>query len=308
MGRQTLRQLHHLGMDITYLSRKRLPDGPSLSPVIGERSVVSNKIENTFFDAILDFTAYQVAEVQQTLSTVKTNHYILISSAWVTQKETGIRKFSTLENRYVSNKIAIERFLMANAHKDFDVTIIRFPIVLGFNDHSGRLNYLTRRILQSQPITICRDITGPCSFVCVQDAAKLITSYVLRLKPGVSRIIDALPPQDIEYKYFLNLIGLACHKDVKTIEADQKEIQKWFPQFFEVDPFWRERPYPIKNHNAFDEVKVNVASYRSWLPKALKFAGDEAETLIGKTSKRPWNNVKFLASEKKWCDWQYDDV
>ena len=82
---------------------------------------------------------------------------------------------------------------MANANKDFDVTIIRFPIVLGFNDHSGRLNYLTRRILQSQPITICRDITGPCSFVCVQDAAKLITSYVLRLKPGVSRIIDALP-------------------------------------------------------------------------------------------------------------------
>ena len=89
MGRQTLSQLHHLGVDITYLSRKRLPDDPSLSPVIGERSVVSNKIENTFFDVVLDFTAYQVADVQQTLSTVKTNHYILISSAWITQKETG---------------------------------------------------------------------------------------------------------------------------------------------------------------------------------------------------------------------------
>jgi hypothetical protein len=131
---------------------------------------------------------------------------------------------------------------------------------------------------------------------------------VLRPKPDVARVIDALPPQGIEYKNFLNLIGLACHKDAKTIEADQKEIKKWFPQFFEVDPFWRERPYPTKNQNAFDEVKVNVASYGSWLPQALKFTGNEAERLAGKALKRPWDDVKFLALEKKWCDWQYDNV
>ena len=115
-------------------------------------------------------------------------------------------------------------------------------------------------------------------------------------------------PARYRIQIFSKFDWLGLSQGCQNYRSRSERNPKWFPQFFEVDPFWRERPYPIKNHNAFDEVKVNVASYRSWLPQALEFAGDEAERLIGKTSKRPWNNVKFLASEKKWCDWQYHDV
>ena len=58
------------------------------------------------------------------------------------------------------------------------VTILRFPIILGPNDHSGRLDYLARRIFKNRPITIYESDPNELAITFVEDAANLLMRVI----------------------------------------------------------------------------------------------------------------------------------
>ena len=71
-------------------------------------------------------------------------------------------------------KIEAEVALENWARDQGNATILRFPIILGPNDHSGRLDYLARRISQNSPITIDESERNELAITFVEDATNLL--------------------------------------------------------------------------------------------------------------------------------------
>ena len=90
-------------------------------------------------------------------------------------------------------EIEAEGTLRNWVHDGINASIRRFPIILGPNDHSGRLDYLARRIFKNRPITIY-EVTPMIGNHFVEDAANLLMElYHQQSVAFLSRFIIVLP-------------------------------------------------------------------------------------------------------------------
>ena len=142
------------GHRVTYVSRRRLPEKENLKCIQGERDQVISRLDGNNFDVVIDFSGYDGATVEATLRHVSTSHYIFVSTLWASQLIEKSRSFSCRRRIVCAEKIEAEVALENWACDQGNATILRFPIILGPNDHSGRLDYLARRIFKNSPITI----------------------------------------------------------------------------------------------------------------------------------------------------------
>ena len=79
-----------------------------------------------------------------------------------------------------------------------------------------------------------------------------------------------------------------------------EEIQRAFPSFFEVDPFFRETETLFDRDQAFDLFSVPVTRAEDWIRDSLKCYYPGSGILRTKYRQYPWMQGDFLESEKKW--------
>ena len=139
-------------------------------------------------------------------------------------------------------KIEAEIAVANWARNQGNATILRFPIILGPNDHSGRLDYLARRISQNSPITVDESERTELAITFVEDAVNLLMK-VTSLTTHNSFSNLCLLYRCYSVRKFLNLIGKALNVRTKIIFGNPDELKRYFPKFYQVDPFWRENHF-----------------------------------------------------------------
>jgi len=133
------------GIDLTLLTRGQhtadLPDGVRTRIAdIDDPSAAARALEDTMFDAVVDWIAFTPAHVERDLALFRgrTRQYIFISSASAYQKPPGhylITESTPLANpywQYSRDKIACEELLMkAYREEGFPITIVRPSLTYG---------------------------------------------------------------------------------------------------------------------------------------------------------------------------------
>lgn len=290
------------GHQVTYVSRRRLPEKENLKCIQGERDQVISRLDGNNFDVIIDFSGYDSATVETILRQVATPHYIFVSTLWASQLIEKSRSFSAEEESYVRKKIEAEVALENWARDRGNATILRFPIILGPNDHSGRLDYLASRIFKNSPITIDESECRELAITFVEDAANLLMKVTSSTTQYSFFQSYACSAGAIRYDKFLNLIGNALNVSTKIIFGNRDELKHYFPKFYQVDPFWRERPFQTSDQNAFLDFSVPITPYEKWLQASLKTYDPETSKLLNSGRKYGWMQAAFLEEEKKWVD------
>ena len=133
------------GIDLTLLTRgQHAADLPAkihtLTADIDDPAAAARALENTTFDAVVDWIAFTPAHVERDLALFRgrTRQYIFISSASAYQKPPGhylIGESTPLANpywQYSRDKIACEEFLIkAYREEGFPITIVRPSLTYG---------------------------------------------------------------------------------------------------------------------------------------------------------------------------------
>ena len=289
------------GHRVTYVSRRHLPRKENLKCIQGERDQVISRLDGSNFDVVIDFSGYDGATVRAALRQVATSHYIFVSTLWASQLINKSRSFCA-EELYVRKKIEAEVAVENWARDQGNATILRFPIILGPNDHSGRLDYLARRISQNSPITVDESERTELAITFVEDAVNLLMKVTSLTTHNSFFQIYSCSTGAIVYENFLNLIGKALNVRTKIIFGNPDELKRYFPKFYQVDPFWREKPFQNNDQNAFLDFSVPITSYEKWLQASLKTYDLEVSNLSNPDRQYGWMQAYFLEEEKKWID------
>lgn len=300
IGLAFLRLCASQGYNVTYLSRRKVSVLTKVDAINGERSDVIGKLKGRIFDAIIDFSAYDAYTVKTALDLINTQTYIFISTSWISQYQQKRRLFSLKESEYIKAKIRAEKQLKNWSGQSKAAIILRFPVVLGRGDHSGRLDYLASRIKKGLPLTVCQGRGENLSFCYVDDVARLI-ARALSSQPRRSFYLgDALPFGTINYWDLASMVGDCLGMPPRLRYAQEDKIKSEFPSFFDVDPFCQEKSYQIQHSNPFDDFNISTNLYETWLKKCLKSYDPINSELRQNNREYPWEREKFLAEETIW--------
>ena len=132
VGKRLVKLYLSNGYSVTIASRRVIKNIEGLTQYTGERAETIKMLRGLKFDLVIDFTAYNYSAVSSFFSNINCDRYILISSSWGSQFETGDRIFDTNQLKYIHGKIDVESFLSKSVSKSTRITIMRFPIILGF--------------------------------------------------------------------------------------------------------------------------------------------------------------------------------
>lgn len=110
------------------------------------------------FDVIIDFISYSANQTKNILNLFPDTRYILISTSWKKTKDP-LNNPNKLD--YVLNKRLAE--LEIRKSKNIQNRIIRLPIVLGLEDHTGRSNFFKQKDKHKPKIVY---VTNPEIEIC----------------------------------------------------------------------------------------------------------------------------------------------
>ena len=128
-----------------------------------ERKNGINSLKNKIFDLTIDFIAYEKTDIFDIHLKINSKIYIYLNNldyeAWDGNianefKSINLKNMHLPEitKRYLMGKYECEEFIINLIKEGFNAKIIRFPIILGEGDHTGRLEFYLERILDNQPL------------------------------------------------------------------------------------------------------------------------------------------------------------
>lgn len=225
MGKRAVAQLLADGAHVTLLSRgiDANPFGNAVQEIIVDRcdeARVAELVSGQRWDAVLDQSCYEAkaAEVAAKHLVPRTDHYIFASSVVVYEDGFGLQEsdFSpntwnpagcSLPPSYADMKRISEFHLMQSAPEK--VTCLRFPIVLGDDDYTGRLEAHIAAILEGRPLLV-KDPKIRVSFARSEDAANAL---VFALRKAVPRgPLNIASPDPMTLAEIYGLIHAAVQK------------------------------------------------------------------------------------------------
>ena len=177
------------GYDVTVATRgnAKVDFEGEVSYVILDRmdsSSVKRALENQKFDVIIDKIAYSSNDVKALMENVSCDRYIQMSTCSVYPKEHA----DISEDEFVTSEYPLE---WMDRIKDYEktkrnaeraaleymdlstCTFVRYPIVLGENDYTGRLRFYIEHIKNDQPMNV-DDLDVAMSFIHEKEAGEFI--------------------------------------------------------------------------------------------------------------------------------------
>ena len=158
------------GHDVTVATRgnNALGFGGSVKQVVMDRTdaeSVKRAVKDESFDVVIDKVAYSSNDVRSLLPNIKCDRYIQMSSCSVYKKDAPLIG----ENEFDAAKYPL---VWADRTEDYDESkrqaeraayefmdagkcvFVRYPIVLGENDYTGRLRFYVEHIMNDSPMFV----------------------------------------------------------------------------------------------------------------------------------------------------------
>ena len=233
------------------------------------------------YDVLIDNLAYDEHHVEMVYDVLKNNiaKYILTSSSWVykfmdlkppfhdIQCNEVALKFpgDTLKDTadYVSGKIKAEN---KAAELWGSCIIVRIPMVFGENDHTDRLKFVVKRLLDHKPIILIDGGTNEFQIAYAPDIARLYES-LFSVEEQSNLWLNLANPEIYTPKEFYELCANFLDiSELSFIDVDENEIHKTSYDYWQAEPFFREKRHLLnctKLHKIFQDVKFSERT--KWL-------------------------------------------
>lgn len=208
---------------------------------------VKEKLQNLYFDVVIDFLSYNLSQLKNTLSSLEARYsqFVFISSATiynnkilVGQNITEDMPIGNKKWQYVVDKINCEKFLAKHfLTKKSVYTIIR-PYV---TYNKTRIPYalipfgyyqwsIIDRILKGKPIIMWDDGSAVCSLTDAEDFAKGIVG-VFGKTEAYNEIFHITSSEIVKWEDVLLEIGLILNKIVNIIYIPSDFIVEYLPEY-----------------------------------------------------------------------------
>lgn len=298
VGKRLVKLFLDKGYLLTIASRRKIGDVQGLTQVTGERNQTLNILRGLEYDLAVDFTAYNYNEVSNFFCNIKCRNYVLISSSWVSQFYFRDRIFDINQQQYVQGKIDVENFLKSSPDTSTKITIVRFPIILGLGDASGRMDYLASRLYQKLPIILPNGGTNKTKICYAGDAALFLSAISELSTLNNFEVFDCLPNESISIFNLVNIMGDSLKVAPKIIQISLDEILLTSPEFLNSDPFYQEKEYTTQSLNTFEMFGIQPKLYREWIGECLQTYTPNSGNLKSPFRVYKWDQIKFKESEK----------
>lgn len=205
--------------EVTLLNRGHFDDelGDKVKRIKMDRKDLSKDhpaLKDRHWDLIYDQVCYDANDAMKACEVFesKVGHYVFTSSqsvynegSWIKEEafnpeEYHFSESADLKANYAEAKRQAETIFARK--KVFPVTMVRFPIVLGNDDYTGRLKFHTEHIRKSQWIYF-PNVEAKISFINSYDAAKVLEFVGEKKLVGP---VNACPEQPISLREMIEMI------------------------------------------------------------------------------------------------------
>lgn len=272
-GKKLVRKLIERGDRVTVLNRGSRPDdfGEHVTRIRCDRKDAKDlrlAVGSDDWDVVYDQVCYDAdtAETAVKIFSGKVGHYIFTSTRSVYDYGSDMReesfdpytfKFSkreTYDSNYGVAKRQAEWAFFQD--KSFPAVAVRFPIVLGTDDYTGRLEFHIERVAAQRPIYFPNP-TALTNYIHSDDAAKVL------LELGAMNVrgpVNACSPDTISIEGTMKLIEdeLQAH----TVYANN-------PREGDPSPFGIEAHCYV-NTDKLQKLGIKPRSLGEWLPKLIR--------------------------------------
>lgn len=271
-GKKLVQRLLNKGSSVTLLNRGSYKDGfgSEVQRIVLDRQLLSKDHPqlNQQWDLIYDQVCFDALEAEQACEVFryKTKHYIFTSSQSVYNPGKDIRESAFNPDTYSIKERAQRDENYAEAKrqaesvfaqaKAFPVTMVRFPIVVGSDDYTGRLKFHVDHIADGKPMYF-PNVNAKMSFVHSDDAARALEFVGEKKILGPINVCAKDP--------------VVLHDLVKVIESVVGRQAKLVHK--ETDG--EHSPYGIEadwymNVNKLEAAGFTANAVREWLPVVVK--------------------------------------
>jgi nucleoside-diphosphate-sugar epimerase len=98
---------------------------------------------------------------------------------------------------YIDGKRSAESFLVKNYPND-KLVILRFPVILGKGDPTGRTDFLIKIISERIKVNLIGEFSGRANFISKYDVAQVIACFVKKFKYGIYNVAIDFPVNQAE--------------------------------------------------------------------------------------------------------------
>lgn len=169
-GKKLVTKLLEEKNKVTLMTRGKTSDpfGHQVERIICDRKVrddVITHLKGKKFDVVYDMVCFNAdeAKIIKEVLKDKTDHYVMVSSQSVYKEGSNLLETDFIPEKYQFTKIVSETVDYAEAKRQAEsilmhdqifktINIIRFPIVFGEDDYTGRLKFHLDHVKKSIPI------------------------------------------------------------------------------------------------------------------------------------------------------------
>lgn len=271
VGKRLVELLVQEGHQVDVLNRGNIPlysSGVNSFLKADRRSKdhLQNAVADRNWDQVFDFACFNRKEAQDACEVFKdkTKSYLFVSSQSIYDAGENLKEFSfdptTAElnssvSEYGLDKRDAEIIFAKNA--PWPVSMIRFPIILGPDDYTKRLNFHISRIRDGLPIYV-PNILAKISFVQSEDAAKAV-DYIA--KSGLNGPINVCSEKPVSLKQLLEWIEIATGRKANLVSRSEMNKDNHSP--FGIDTDW------WMNADRLTHLGFKAGPIENWLPSLI---------------------------------------
>lgn len=273
-GRQLVRNLIDDGHSVTIATRGQTRDnfGESVRRLVvdrGDADLLRSALGNAQFDVVYDQICYAPNDARIAVEVLedRVNRYVFTSSMAVYEdrdaawSEEGFNPYAYPVRRgersdfdYAEGKRLAEAVLFQQA--SFDVTAVRFPVVLGVDDYSKRVEFHMQRMEQGIGIGFPNPAAKTC-FINDKEAGNFLHWLV---EGRVSGPINACSDGVISWREFFAALERRVGRTVITVpEAPDADISPY-----------SERGSRFMHTRKATDAGFKFSSLNDWLPDVIE--------------------------------------
>ncbi len=226
------------GADVTVLNRGSREQVDGVKHICRDRMQLGDILRGSFFDIILDITAYTREHIQSMLdSGVRFSDYIFISSSAV-YPESNPQPFTeeqpcghnTVWGDYGWNKLQAEQYLQEYVPNAY---ILRPPYFYGIYENLYREAFPFDCAMRDRPFYLPRNGEMKLQFFHVSDLCRFIT--ILMDKHPVQHLFNLGNPEIVTVKEWVTLCYKAVGRLPTFVSVDQTHHQRDYFCFYDYE-------------------------------------------------------------------------
>jgi len=213
--------------------------------------------QGLYFDAIVDFCAYEPGDIQSIMSVLsgRFGQYIYLSTASVyapgnislSESAPVMDDYSSGKvDEYVRKKYELEQELIgAGSVTDIPYTILRPSFIYGPFNYAPRESWFIQQICSGNTIPIPQDASASFSFVYVMDVADIINLCIADER-AYNQVFNLASPEVQTYDTFMNVLSECAEQPIKTTPVSvQQVLEQNLPL-----------PWPLDNNLIYSGKKI----------------------------------------------------